>query len=117
VRERAKSTGRPSIANMSLGGILTLSLNEAVESLTASGVHVAVAAGNSGLDSSLYSPAGAPSAVTVAATDITDTRPSWSNFGEPVKIFAPGQDIISSWNMDDSVCQLSILLTVFWMTH
>jgi cerevisin len=72
---------------------VTLPLDYAVESLTARGVHVAVAAGNSGTDSNLFSPARAPGAVTVAATDITDTRPSWSNFGTPVKIFAPGQDI------------------------
>jgi cerevisin len=91
---------------MSLGGLVTKPLDKAVKSLTRSHVHVAVAAGNSGFDSNFFSPARAPSAVTVAATDITDKRPSWSNFGGPVKIFAPGQDIISAWNTNDTVCQM-----------
>lgn len=103
--EQVRSTRRPSVVNMSLGGFRSFPLDGAVKSLTNSGVHVAVAAGNSGLPSNFYSPAGASSAVTVGAIDITDSRPSWSNWGPKVDIFAPGRDVISAWNTNDTVCQ------------
>jgi cerevisin len=105
VRTRAVASGKPSVVNMSLGGFESPPLDNAVSSLVASGIHVAVAAGNSGLPSNIYSPARASGVVAVAATDITDTRPNWSNWGSPVKIFAPGQDVISSWSTSDTVCQ------------
>ena len=65
--------------------------------LTRAGIHVTVAAGNDGADAGNSSPARAPSANTVGATTIADTRASFSNFGSVVDIFAPGQNIISSW--------------------
>jgi subtilisin family serine protease len=70
-------------------------LNEAVDRAVAAGVVVAVAAGNSGRDACRSSPASAGSAITVGATDITDRRASWSNFGKCVDIFAPGVSITS----------------------
>ena len=95
---------------MSLGGYVNFALDKAVNSLAANGVHVVVAAGNSGFSSSFFSPARASRAITVAATDITDTRPSWSNWGLPITIFAPGQNITSSWNTDDTVHQIYCVL-------
>ncbi len=44
-----------------------------------------------------YSPARTPTAVTVGATDNTDKRASYSNFGTCTTIFAPGSSITSSW--------------------
>ncbi|KAF5355879.1 hypothetical protein D9756_003749 [Leucocoprinus leucothites] len=84
----AKSTGRPSIVSMSLGGGASDSLDSAVAS---------VAAGNSNTDASTTSPARAPSAITVGAITITDARASFSNYGSVVDVFAPGQSIISAW--------------------
>lgn len=97
VANRASSTGRPSIVSMSLGGSASTSLDNAVTSLTSAGVHVAVAAGNSNTDAGTTSPARATSAVTVGASTIADARASFSNFGSVVDVFAPGQNIISSW--------------------
>ena len=88
----------PSVANMSLGGGASTSLDDAVNNSVASGVFYAVAAGNSDTDACTQSPAGAELAYTVGATTSSDSRASFSNFGTCVDIFAPGQDITSAWH-------------------
>src|SRR5712664_3276601 len=96
----AQKTANPSVpsaANMSLGGSLNTSLNAAVQRSTAAGVTYAVAAGNSSADACKFSPAATPEAITVGATDITDTRASFSNFCTCVDLFAPVVDITSAW--------------------
>jgi len=97
VLTQSKSTGRPSIVSMSLGGGATSTLDNAVASLTSGGVHVVVAAGNDGTDAANTSPARAPSAITVAASDINDNLASFSNYGSVVDIIAPGVNVISSY--------------------
>ncbi len=87
----------PAAANMSLGGGYSAALNTSVENSIASGVVYAIAAGNSAADACTFSPASAPSAITVGATDITDTFAYFSNYGTCVKINAPGVDITSAW--------------------
>ncbi|RDB29494.1 Cuticle-degrading protease [Hypsizygus marmoreus] len=93
----ARASGRPSIVSMSLGGGASTALDNAVTSLTNAGIHVVVAAGNSNTDAGSTSPARAPSAITVGASTIADARASFSNYGSVVDIFAPGQNVISSW--------------------
>lgn len=56
-----------------------------------------MAAGNNNADANNYSPSRVRKAITVAATDINDTRASFSNFGNAVDIFAPGVSITSAW--------------------
>ena len=56
-----------------------------------------VAAGNDNIDAIAVSPARAPSVVTVGASTIADEKAAFSNFGAVLDIFAPGQDIISTW--------------------
>lgn len=65
--------------------------------LVASGVFLAVAAGNSGDDASFYSPASEPTVCTVGATTVNDTLIYWSNYGTLVDILAPGVDVTSTW--------------------
>jgi subtilisin family serine protease len=93
---------KPAVANMSLGGSAYSPLDTAIANSTTSGVTYAVAAGNSGANACNYSPARAPSAITVAATGNTDAKASWSNYGTCVDIFAPGVSITSDWNTNDT---------------
>ncbi|TEB37925.1 serine protease [Coprinellus micaceus] len=97
VAEQVQASGRPSIVSMSLGGGANSVLDGGVASLTAAGIHVTVAAGNDNWDAINTSPARTPSAITVGASTITDTKASFSNYGSIVDIFAPGQNVISSW--------------------
>ena len=70
---------------MSLGGATSSSLDSAVENLYNNG-YVMVVAGNSNTDACTSSPARVSKAITVAATDNTDTRASYSNYGSCVDI-------------------------------
>jgi subtilisin family serine protease len=85
------------VANMSLGGGYSSSLNSAATNLINSGVFLAVAAGNESQDACNVSPASAPGTITVAASDSTDTRASFSNYGGCVDVYAPGVNITSAW--------------------
>jgi subtilisin family serine protease len=94
---------KPALANMSLGGGASTSVDDAVRRTIAAGVTVAVAAGNgdrSGKeqDACNYSPARVREALTVGATTNTDAKTSWSNYGTCVDLFAPGASITSAWH-------------------
>jgi len=87
----------PAVANMSLGGGFSSSLNTASTNLVNSGVYLAVAAGNSNANACNYSPASAAGVLTVAASTKTDAKASYSNYGSCVEIYAPGSNITSDW--------------------
>ncbi|KAI1384945.1 subtilisin-like protein [Hypoxylon trugodes] len=91
-----------SVINMSIGGPTFQALDDAVKNAVAAGMTIVVAASNYGVDACTYSPARAPEAITVAAIDESDTRPSWSNYGACVDIFGPGNNIYSAWKDSDS---------------
>lgn len=86
----------PAVANMSLGGGNSPSLDYAVADSIASGVTYVVAAGNENVNASWSSPADLPQAVTVAASDSKDRRATFSNYGAGVDLFAPGVDVRSA---------------------
>ncbi|CAN5195482.1 hypothetical protein BH24GEM2_BH24GEM2_03700 [soil metagenome] len=88
---------KPAIANMSLGGGKSDAQNTAVTNLSNAGVFVAVAAGNENADACTKSPASTPVAYTTAASDKTDTRATFSNYGSCVDAYAPGVGITSAW--------------------
>ena len=93
---------KPAVANMSLGGGFSAALNQAVATSIAAGVSYTIAAGNSNLDACTVSPASAPAAITVAASDSIDQRASFSNIGRCVDLFGPGVNIISDWNTSNT---------------
>ena len=88
---------KPAVANLSLGGGYSSTLNSAVANLINAGVFTAVAAGNSNADACNYSPASTPAAFTTAASEKTDARRSTSNYGSCVDGYAPGGSITSTW--------------------
>lgn len=86
-----------SVANMSLGGGKSPSLDQAVDAAVSAGLHFSVAAGNDNADACNYSPAASSKAITVGASDIGDSRAYFSNWGKCVDIFGPGLSIQSTW--------------------
>ena len=92
------------------GSVMSLSLaskvpvqaiNDAIDAAIDAGVHTVVAAGNNGADACDVSPASSGGqrgpAITVGAIGIDATRAEFSNSGKCVDVYAPGEDIISSW--------------------
>lgn len=89
--------GEPAVANVSLDATESPVLDAAVEAATGDGVLFVVAAGNASGDACAFSPARVASAMTVGATEETDHRASFSNFGPCVDLYAPGENITSAW--------------------
>ncbi|MCE6998100.1 S8 family peptidase [Saccharothrix sp. S26] len=96
---------KPAVANMSLGAAAsaaTAPLETAVRNSIASGVTYALASGNSSSDACGFSPALVREAITVNASTNADARASFSNYGTCTDVFAPGQNITSSWHTGDT---------------
>ncbi|XP_011674329.1 uncharacterized protein LOC586545 [Strongylocentrotus purpuratus] len=87
----------PAVASMSLGGGANQATDDAIQRMIDAGITVVVAAGNDNGNACNSSPARSEPAITVGATDSTDTRASFSNYGTCVDIFAPGVSITSAW--------------------
>jgi len=104
------AAGQPAVANLSLGGTPSAAIDTAVRALVRDGIVVTAAAGNGdasgqGVDACGTSPARTGIAITVSATDRSDARPGWANYGRCVDVFAPGVDIPSDWATDDAATQ------------
>ena len=96
-------TSGPAVANMSLGASgSNATLETAVRNSIADGITYAIASGNSNADACNFTPARVAEAITVNASDNTDARASFSNFGTCTDIFAPGVNITSAWNTGDT---------------
>jgi subtilisin family serine protease len=97
-----KNHSDPAVANMSLGGGASTTLDTSVKNSITAGVTYAVSAGNSNQDACKQSPARVTTALTVGATTSSDARASYSNYGKCLDVFAPGSSITSAWNTNDS---------------
>jgi subtilisin family serine protease len=94
------ANGKPGdVANMSLGGGISATLDQAVIDAAKGGVRFALAAGNESDDADNHSPARAEGAniFTVSAIDINDKFASFSNYGNHVDWAEPGVSIKSTW--------------------
>lgn len=95
---------KASVINMSLGGQSTCPSNSAMQvainGALSRGTTVVVAAGNSNLNVSGFTPAGCAGngLIVVGATDSAGARATFSNFGTGVDVSAPGVQIASTLN-------------------
>lgn len=96
----------PAVANISISASASSNaLNSSVNALIQSGVTVVVAAGNYSADACSFSPANATNAITVGAVGFgpdSDIRWLGSNYGSCVDVWAPGIQIVSASNGDDT---------------
>ncbi|WP_322800281.1 S8 family peptidase [Thermoflexus sp.] len=89
--------GKRTVINLSLGSPYFSSvLADAVAYAQGRGALIVAAAGNNGVNQLFY-PAAYPGVIGVAATDSSDQRASFSNFGSHVDIAAPGVSILSTY--------------------
>jgi len=90
-------------ANMSLGGGISQTLDDAVYAASQNGIYFALAAGNESDDANNYSPArvNGPYIWTISAMDVNDDFAYFSNYGNPpVDYCEPGVSIYSTWKGD-----------------
>ena len=93
----AKANGWPAVLNLSLGGSAAPALDNALCQAIERGIGVAVAAGNdSGKDACTQSPARVLQAACAGASAKDDDVAYFSNLGQCVDVFAPGENITSS---------------------
>jgi len=92
---------KPAIVNMSLGGPGNLAIDKIIQKAIDAGITFVVASGNHGKDACDYTPARLETAITVGASTSEDDVTGFSNSGECVNIFAPGDDITGAWHTTD----------------
>ncbi|KAG0078981.1 hypothetical protein BGZ93_007740 [Podila epicladia] len=102
IKQNASSSNHKNVVNLSLGAGYSKVLNSAVDTLVQSGMFIVAAAGNGndrniGQNACNYSPASTPTAFTVGSTNINDQMSSFSNYGQCVNIYAPGEKVRSTW--------------------
>lgn len=90
------------VINMSLGGQASPSqaLQEVIDTVTAQGVVIVVAAGNSNIQGSLFSPCNQQNVICVGATRFNGKRASYSNYGSAVDVMATGGETAEDLNGD-----------------
>jgi len=86
------------VVNMSLGGGISTTLDNAVKAAAAKGILFAIASGNSAVDASNTSPArvNATGVYTVSSMNSAGAFSSFSNYGSPVDVAAPGESITTT---------------------
>src|SRR6185503_6737587 len=92
----ASTTSGAKIISMSFGGGGTTALRDSVNAAWNNGLLLVGAAGNSN-SSTVDFPGGYPNVVSVASTDSSGVRSSFSSYGSTVDIAAPGSSINSTY--------------------
>ncbi len=85
------------VANLSLGGPASSTIDNAIQQLINANIAVSVAAGNENDNACNYSPSRLSSVLTISASDIDDLKAGFSNYGSCVDFSAPGVGILSTW--------------------
>ncbi|CAL9402663.1 S8 family serine peptidase [Streptomyces sp. Tu 3180] len=94
------NTNVAKVINMSLGGggACSTATQSAINGAVSRGTTVVVAAGNENQNAANSSPANCGNVITVAATDRSGNRASYSNYGTIVDIAAPGGETATAAN-------------------
>lgn len=92
---------RGNVINLSLGSGYSAFVNYAVRKAVEAGFIVSVAAGNDNKNACNVSPASESSVITVGAISFNNFRSFFSNWGPCLDIFAPGDQILSTWNSNN----------------
>lgn len=90
------------VMNMSLHFGYVQALNDAIAAAFDEDILFSAAAANDDQDACNDSPSSEPTALTVAASDISDQEASFSNHGPCVDLYAPGVNIVSAWLSSDT---------------
>jgi len=99
----ARKNIKPAVLTMSFGsGGNSAGAEAAVDAVVNQGVTVTVAAGNNNGDACQFTFAYIPSAISVGSMTSTDSRSSFSNWGDCITIFAPGSSIVSASHTSNS---------------
>lgn len=94
---------KPAVVNISAAAAgSSPALETGVVNSINSGVTYVIASGNGNWDACNFTPARIPSAITVGASDETDLRARYSNYGACIDLFAPGNLIVSTWSSSDT---------------
>lgn len=91
--------GRPAVVNLSLGCLSPCSTSDVVRSINTvidAGAVVTIAAMNNNDNACNYGPPMAERALVLGATDKSDHRSGFSNFGTCLDLFAPGSGVTSA---------------------
>uniref|UniRef100_U9T2Y3 Peptidase S8/S53 domain-containing protein n=1 Tax=Rhizophagus irregularis (strain DAOM 181602 / DAOM 197198 / MUCL 43194) TaxID=747089 RepID=U9T2Y3_RHIID len=97
ILQHSKSSNKKTVVNLSLGGAYSQAINQMISLCSNAGIHVVVSAGDDSSNACNVSPASAPQAITVGATEkSTNKITNLTNTGSCVKIFAPGVDIVAA---------------------
>jgi hypothetical protein len=98
---------RPAVANMSLTGSGAPATRDALLAMISAGVATVAAAGNAGQENGCHFPGDMREVMTVGATNVDDWRASFSNYGDCVDWFAPGEAILSADYTSDTGTRLA----------
>jgi serine protease len=90
------------IISMSIGGPDSTVERDAVQYAYSKGVYIVAAAGNGGSDNGVDYPGAYAESVAVAALESNKARASYSDGGPQVDVAAPGSNVLSTTNTNDS---------------
>ena len=102
---RYSSDNDATIISMSFGGSYSVSMQEAINYSYDNGTILVASAGNDGTNTKQY-PCGYDNVICVSALNSDNTSASYSNYGDWIKLAAPGTSIWSTY-FDDRYVSLS----------
>ena len=96
----SQKTGRRSVINLSIdaNGVVDSLTDMITNAVSVYNIAFAVAAGNDGVDACTASPSNSKSAVVVGSINSNLQLSDFSNHHSCVDIYAPGENIVSSWH-------------------